>query len=184
MKLTIKITKDKRRTEGDEYPLHRGWYDVTVDEKLWGRISQQTHGCHGSTHELRQIENGEPDGYIITRSSKSGRYEHTKYKEWSDKTYKFHIDPKVGFIPLAERLRDMVKRAITAGDLVDPDKLAKRRAEEHEKWQASVREEERRQEARFDTRARRVVAVLRGSADEDRLLAEVKAAMQWAQRQR
>lgn len=186
MKHAIKIVSDKRRTgpkDGD-YLLHRGWLDVIVDEKLWGRISMQTHGCHGATHELRQVEADEPNGYVITETSRSGRYEHTKYKEWSDKTYKFHVDPKIGFIPLAERLREMVKRAIKADDLVDPDILATRRQADFERCREIEREEEHKKEVRFDLRARRVIAVMRDQPrNEDRLLAEIKAAMQWAQKQ-
>ncbi len=125
MRRKIEIKPDMRNRDTDSYNLYRGWREVWVDGKLWGRIECRGHGCHGTTHELRQVRFDGDSGYVIEDPKRYvSRNTYAKYKEWSNKVYTRNIDPGLPPLSLSDRILIMVERAIKAGDLRNPAILA------------------------------------------------------------
>ncbi|MGH7175143.1 MAG: hypothetical protein ACREGR_02165 [Minisyncoccia bacterium] len=193
---TITITRDKRRTDpigsgGVSYPKNRGGFDVFVNGYLWGRTQQQTHGCHGSTHELLQVTTAANDrqAYAIEKR-KLGRQgerlgdRHIPINIWSDKVYLRNLKTGEVAIPLEDRIKQMVADAIKDGWLRDPVKLAAEAKQAADKARAAEAKRLQEKNAEWMNRANEAIGSIRHlmtAEQEAQLRTQIVKAMEWAQ---
>lgn len=166
------------------YPPERGRKQIMVDGVAWGTLHMRNHGGRGNSYTFRQV-----GGENIMEPVPGSR--HDRMKEvtvYGDKMAKW--DTQGELKPVDERLLDKARDLIKANRLRHPDVV---RAEQQENAKA-LRELRERQDAdeqaRIEAKAHETLRKLQayigvpaGAEFPEADVAEIVAAMRWAQTQ-